>query len=246
VLLFETANGRLLAILDASEITAVRTAAVSGVATQALARPEAHRLAILGAGVQARTHLEAMLLVRRIDHVRIWSRSEEHAREFAARATRRYDVTIDVAATAREAVRDRDIVCTTTAAREPILAGAWIARGAHINAVGSSIRSARELDTAAVARSRLYVDRRESALNESGDFLIPKREGSLTDEHIVGELGELLLERVPGRSSADEITLFKSLGIAVEDVAAAHHVYEKAIEHGLGTSIELGGGRHEG
>jgi ornithine cyclodeaminase len=232
VLLFETGNGRLLAVLDAGEITTVRTAAASAVATQALARPEAHRLGLLGSGVQARAHLEAMLLVRRIDHVRVWSRSEERARDFAAWATRHFEATIDVAETARDAVRHRDIVCTVTSAREPVLHGAWLAEGTHVNAVGACVRSARELDAAAVARARLYVDSREAARHEAGDFLLARDEGAVGDEHVVGEIGAVLLGRVPGRRSPAEITLFESLGVGVEDLAAAQLVYEKALASG--------------
>jgi ornithine cyclodeaminase len=246
VLLFETQNGRLLAILDASEITAIRTAAVSGVATRALAREDATRLALLGSGVQARTHLEAMLQVRPIEQVRVWSRDPEHARRFAERAVQRHEIDIAPAASAREAVRDADIICTATAAREPVLEGAWIRDGAHVNAVGACFRTMRELDTAAVVRARLFVDRRESALAEAGDFLIPKREGALADDHIRGEIGELLLGDIEGRQSPDDVTLFESLGIAVEDTAAAHYIYERARESGAGTRVELGGGRYEG
>ena len=137
-----------------------------------------------------------------------------------------------------------DIVCTTTSSREPVLLGDWISPGAHINAVGSSVPSARELDTKAVARSRLYVDRRESAVNEAGDFLIPRKEGAIGDDHIVGELGEILTGRVGGRGSPEEITLFKSLGLAVEDVASARHIYEKAKASGTGRFLDFGGRRH--
>lgn len=238
VLLFETEHGRLLAVVDAGAITAIRTAAASAVATQALARLEAHRLGILGSGKQARAHLEAMLLVRRIDHVRVWSRREERARDFAAWATRHFEATIDVAATAREAVRNRDIVCTTTSAREPVLQGAWLAPGTHVNAVGACVPSARELEAAAVARARVFVDSQAAALHEAGDFLLARAEGAVTDAHLVGEIGAVLLGRVPGRRDAAEITLFESLGVAVLDLAAAQHVYDRAVAAGAGTSIE--------
>lgn len=242
VLLFEPERGRLLAILDASTVTAIRTAAVSAVATRILARGDADDLAILGSGVQARTHLEAMLAVRPVRRVRVWSRTPERARRFAEDSAAA-GVAIDVAATPEAAVTGASIVCTTTAAMEPVLRGAWLAPGAHVNAVGSSVPAARELDSDAVARSRLYVDRRESTLSEAGDFLIPRREGRIDDAHIVAELGEVLTGQAGGRSSPDEVTLFKSLGLAVEDVAAARHVYEKALAAGGGTAVELGGGR---
>jgi len=245
VLLFEVGHGSLKAIVDASEVTAIRTAAVSAVATRLLAREGAGDLAILGSGVQARTHLEAMLIIRAIKRVRVWSPTPEHAKAFAERESRRHGVEIRPMGSARGAVSDADLICTATSSREPVLKGDWVAPGAHINAVGASSKTARELDTAAAKQARWYVDRRESALNEAGDFLIPKAEGAIRDDHIRGEIGEVLLGTVPGRQTPREITLFKSLGLAVEDLAAVHLVYRKAVEQGLGTWVELGGARHE-
>jgi len=246
VLLYEVEHGSLLAVIDATSITAIRTAAASGAATRLLAREDASDVAILGSGVQARTHLEAMRAVRPLHRIRVWSRDPGNARTFAARESRGALVKVEVAATAREAVTGADLICTTTASREPVLLGDWIEPGAHVNAAGACFPTARELDTRAVARSRLYVDRRESTLHEAGDFIIPKNEGAIGDDHIVGEVGEALLGRVPGRRSRDEVTLFKSLGIAVEDLAAAHHIYRAALERGQGTAIELGGRRDAG
>ena len=244
VLLFESEHGRLLAIVDASEITAIRTAATTAVATRALAREGASDLAILGSGVQARTHLEAMLLVRPIKRVRVWSRNPDHPRHFAEQATGRHGIKVEPMATAREAVTGAHIICTTTAAPEPVLLGEWIAPGTHVNAVGSSVPFTRELDTAAVVKARLFVDRRESTINEAGDFLFPKKEGAIGDDHIQGDIGDVLLGRIVGRASEAEVTLFKSLGLAVEDLAAAQHIYQKALEKGMGTAVELGGSRH--
>lgn len=243
VLLFDADDGRLLAMMDATAITAIRTAAVSGVATRLLARPDATELAILGSGVQARTHLEAMLLVRRIARVTIWSRDAGRAEALAEHARTRFGVDARVASSAADALRDAHIVCTTTSAREPVLSGAWLGAGMHVNAVGASVRSARELDTRAVVRSRLFVDRRESALREPGDILVPLEEGAITPEHIVAEIGDLLVGTAEGRQSSDEITLFKSLGLAVEDLAAAHWLYERARRDGEGMEAELGGRR---
>jgi len=245
VLLFDTEHGRLIAILDASTITALRTAAVSAVATRALARPESRTLALLGAGVQAATHMESIGLVRPIDQVRVWSRSGDRARRFAERSTAP-GTAIVVCTTAREAVTGADIVCTITSSREPVLHGEWLAPGTHVNAVGASLATARELDSAAVANARFYVDRRESALNEAGDFLVPKREGLIGDDHIVGEIGELLVDppRIQGRRSPREVTVFKSLGLAIEDVASARRIYDRAVAAGAGTWFELGGLRH--
>ena len=241
VLLFDAEHGKLLAIADASSITAIRTSAVSGLATRLLAREDAKELAILGAGVLAMPHLEAVLRVRDIKRVRVWSRSGEKSKEFAIRARKQSGLEVVVSGTAREAVESADVVCTITAARTPVLEGAWLSPGAHVNAVGASLPSARELDTAAVVRSRLFVDRRESTLSEAGDFLIPRSEGAITDAHILGELGDLLAGSVRGRVNRDDVTLFKSLGLAVEDVAALRHIHTKALAAGVGTRVALGG-----
>ncbi|MCZ6676065.1 MAG: ornithine cyclodeaminase family protein [Candidatus Poribacteria bacterium] len=244
VMLFETTHGRLLAMIDATAVSAIRTAAVSGVATKLLARAEAADLAILGSGVQAQVHLEAMRVARQVKQVRVWSRTRAHAETFAQRGSERHGIPVTAMTTAQEAVAGADLICTTTAATAPVLIGEWLAPGVHINAVGAYGPSVRELDTSAVVKSRLFVDRRESTFNESGDFLIPKQEGVIGDDHIQGEIGEILLGQVPGRRSSEEITLFKSLGLGVEDVASAHYIYQKAIETNLGTRVEFGGHRH--
>ena len=241
VLLFDVENGSPMAILDASEVTAIRTAAATGVATKLLAREDAHKLAILGSGVQAGTHLEAMCVVRNIESVRVYSPNPKNRERFASNAAERFGIPVTATESAREAVDGADLICTTTSAAEPILLGDWISPGCHINAVGSSIRSTRELDTAAVLRSRLFVDRIESTVNEAGDFLFPKQEGALTDDHIVGEIGDILLGNLSGRGTPDEITLFKSLGVAVEDLAAADFVYHAAKRDGVGTWVDLRG-----
>jgi ornithine cyclodeaminase len=240
VLLFETEHGCPLAIVDASAITAIRTAAVSGVATRLLAREDARDLAILGSGIQAATHLEAMLCVRPVERVRVWSRTATRAERFAERAAQRHGIAVTAVASAHAAVAGANLICTTTSAREPVLLGEWLSPGAHVNAVGSSVRTARELDSDAVARARLFVDRRESTLNEAGDFLLARAEGIVGDDHIVGELGDILAGRLQGRVTAEEITLFESLGLGVEDVAAAHFVYERAQAERAGTVVTLG------
>ena len=245
VMVFEATHGQLLALMDATSITAIRTAAVSGVATRLLARPDAKSVAILGTGVQATTHLAAMIEVRTVTGARVWGRKAENAVRFAERESVRHGIPVSASATVQEAVNGVDIICTTTGAREPILCGEWISPGAHINAVGSSVAFARELDTAAVKTSRLYVDRRESTLNEGGDFLLAKKEGAIGDDHIIGEIGELLTGVLGGRRTPGEITLFKSLGLAIEDLAAANFVYRKAVESGAGTLVELGGKRDD-
>jgi ornithine cyclodeaminase len=227
VALFGGDDGEPKAIMNAGAITAVRTAAVSGLATRLLAREDATTLAILGTGTQGRSHLEAMRAVRDFDRVLVWSASG-----------RSLDGAESVA-TAEEAVRAADVLCTVTASAEPVVRREWLKPGVHVNAVGSSIPTARELDSQTVADAALYVDRRESTLNEAGDFLTPQREGLVGPEHIRGELGELVLGTVEGRRSDDEITLFKSLGIAVEDLAAAEHVLARAEAEDAGTVVSL-------
>jgi alanine dehydrogenase len=240
VLLFETETGRPIAHLDAAAITAIRTAAVSAVATRLLARDDAGDLALLGAGVQARTHLAALREVRPLRRVRVWSRRPQSAARFAAEQGARHGLAVEAVPSAAAAVAGADLVCTVTSSHQPVLAGEWLQPGAHVNAVGASLASARELDSAAVARARLFVDRRESAVNESGDYLVPLREGLIAEDHIRGELGDLLLGRLAGRRSPAEITLFKSLGLAVEDLAAGHHVYRQALARGRGIRLDAG------
>jgi len=243
VVLFAPDTGAPIAILDASSITAIRTAAVSAAATRALANADAGDLALLGSGVQARTHLEAMAVVRRLRRVRAWSPNETRLAAFAAWAGDRFGARVETVASAEAAVRGADIICTTTSSRAPVVEATWLGPGVHINAVGSSIPTARELDSPTVAGSRLVVDRRESALSEAGDFLIPRAEGAITDAHIIGELGEVLQGAVPGRRSYTEWTIFKSLGLAIEDLAAAHHVLRKAESRNIGLVTHLGGFR---
>ena len=241
VMLFGVEHGEPMAILDATAITAIRTAAASAAATHALANPDAGDLALLGSGVQARTHLAAMQCVRSLSRVRVWSRTRENAERFAREEGERRGLVIEVEASAAEAVRDADLVCTTTAAHEPVLCGDWLAPGVHVNAVGSCFSTSRELDTEAVRRARFFTDCRESCLNEAGDFLIARTDGAIGDAHLLGDLGEVFLGKVPGRESRDDITIFESLGIAIEDLAAAHFIHQRAIETGAGTWLEWGG-----
>jgi ornithine cyclodeaminase len=245
VLVFDSERGLLRAIVDATSVTAIRTAAVSGVATDLLARPDAGDLALIGAGTQAHTHLQAMRAVRPVRRVRVFSLPAGSAEAFAERESKLTGLPVEAVASARQAVEGADLICTVTTATEPVVCGEWIAPGAHINAVGAYTPTTRELDTAAVVRSRLYCDRRDALLSESGEFLLAKAEGAIGDEHIVGELGEVLAGAAPARGAADEITLFKSLGIAVEDLAAARYVFDKAEKDGSGTWVEIGG-RHFG
>jgi len=230
ILLFESDHGELLAMVDADEITAIRTAAVSGLATKLLARDIPSTLAVLGSGTQAAQHIEAMLCVRKIDAIKIWSRDPGHANELAERTETKHKITALIANNAKEAVVGADIICTCTASPTPVVAGEWIKKGAHINAVGSCTPVTRELDTAAIVQAKLFTDKYESLFNESGDFLIPKKEGAIGDDHTKGELGEVLTGTKKGRENGEEITVFKSLGLAIEDIYAADHVYQTMIQ----------------
>jgi len=239
VMLFSAETGELLALMNASAITAIRTAAVSGVATKLLAREDAGDLAILGSGVQAHTHIEAMACARPIRRCRVASRSFEHAQRFAAEMRARFAFPVEPAESAEAAVRGADLIVTATNAREPVLKREWISPGAHLNVVGSSIPSTREVDTATMAAASLFVDRRESTLNEAGDYLFAAKEGAIGPEHIRAEIGEVLVGAKPGRTSPDEITLFKSLGLAVEDLASAQYVFSKARQVEIGAWVEF-------
>jgi ornithine cyclodeaminase len=239
VLLFEPRHGQLIGIFDGGEITAIRTAAASGLATRLLARSDASVLAILGYGEQAERHLEAMIEVRPIEAVHVWGRSLERAEQFAEIQGRERGLSITAMSSAEEAVARADIICTTTSSPEPILRGAWLRPGTHLNAVGSSIPTTREIDTEAVVRSRMYVDLRASTLAQGGEFLRAKERGAVTDAHIIGEIGEVLLGRAPGRRDSEEVTLYKSLGIVAEDLVCAHSLHERATREGVGTRIEM-------
>ncbi len=241
VMLFGLEHGEPLAIMDATSITAVRTAAASGAATEALARDDAGDLALIGSGTQARTHLAAMRAVRALRRVRVWSRSPANAERFARRESEHLPFAIEVCPSAEAAVLSADLICTTTSAREPVLQGAWITPGAHVNAAGACFAASRELDTAAVARSRFFTDCRESCMNESGDFLIPRAEGAIADVHLLGEIGNVFTGRIAGRIAPEDITIYESLGIAIEDLAAAHFILMRATERGVGTWVVWGG-----
>ena len=227
VMLFDAKHGQPLMLFDALEITAIRTAAASAVATKFLSGKNSSTLAIIGSGEQAKRHIEAILLVRKIKQINIWSRSRQNASKLAEETSSKYKIAVHSTETAKEAVANADIICTVTSSGRPVVAAEWITAGAHINAVGSSTPVARELDTATIIKSKLFTDRYESLLMEAGDFLIPKKEGVITDKHVKGELGEVLLNTKKGREHNDEITVFKSLGIAAEDIFSAYHIYKK-------------------
>ena len=225
VLLFEAEHGSMVGMADSTSITAIRTGCVSGVATDLLARADAHVLAILGAGAQGRGHLPAMLAVRPgIDDVRIYDVLPEAAEHFAEEEGARYGVPVRACATVEEAVADADIICTVTPAHDPILTRAMVKPGCHINAVGAYTPDAREIATDLVADARLYADELGALNAEAGDYLIPLAEGAITPGHVLGTVGQLLLGRAPGRTSGDDITMFEALGLAVEDVVCARYL----------------------
>ena len=233
VLLHDGETGELVAVMNASAVTEIRTAAVSGVATRALARPDAQRVAILGAGAQARGHVHAMRAVLTDPEIRIWARRLEAAEELAG------EVGATVAPSVDAALFGAEVVCTTTASVEPIVEKRWLARGAHVNAVGSCFPTTRELDTETVAHASFFTDRRESCLNEAGDYILAAAEGAIGPEHIKAELGEVLAGMHPGREHEDELTVFESLGIAVEDLASAELVVRRARERGVGVEVDF-------
>ena len=239
VLLFDGVTGELLSMANASAITAIRTAAVSGLATRLLAREDAGDLAIIGAGVQARTHLAAMACVRTLRRVRIAARSVESAARFSAEMQPQYSFPIEAAESSEAAVRGADIIVTATTTHEPVIKRAWISAGAHINAIGTFSPKAREIDAATMAAATLVTDRRESLFNEAGDYLLAKDEIQIND-HSIAELGETLIGERAARSAPDEITLFKSLGLAIEDLAAAAYLLDKArqVNHGAWLEFE--------
>jgi ornithine cyclodeaminase/alanine dehydrogenase-like protein (mu-crystallin family) len=233
IVLLEAQTGRLAALLDAAALTLLRTAAVSAVSVKHMARPDARKLAILGSGAQARAHLAAFCAIRVFDHVRAWSPTREHLDAFTG------ETGITATASARECVTGADVILLATSSGTPVVDGDWVAPGAHIVSVGAYQPSMREMDPALLARARLIVDSRAGALAESGDVIQGIREGWFNEQHIAGELGEVVAGSIPGRTSADQVTVFKSLGMAVEDLAAASLVFERAKELGMGVEVAL-------
>lgn len=239
VMLFNGETGELLSLLNASSITAIRTAAVSAVATRLLAREDASQLAIIGAGVEARSHLSALSRVRSIARTRVVSRTRKSADKFVEEMSSGFGFPIEAVDTAEEALDGADIIVTVTNSREPVTNLDWISAGAHINAIGTHSPASREIDGRTMAAARLFTDRRESAVNEAGDYVLAVKEGLINEDSIAGELGELLIGTKEGRQKPDQITLFKSLGLAVEDLACAQFLFEKAQEVGAGTWVNF-------
>lgn len=239
VMLFDPDRGFPVALVDGSEITSIRTAAVSALATRHLANPDAGDLALIGAGIQARSHLRAIQEVRQLRRVRVFSRQKPHRETFAREMSVLAAVDIEVVDNAQDALIDADIVCTTTSSKEPVLSRDWLSAGVHVNAVGACVPTARELDSATVAAARVVVDSRESALAEAGDLLLAQQDGSFeVSLDNLPELGEVILGTANGRRSTEEITVFESLGLGVEDLVAADWVVRRAREEGLGQQLD--------
>jgi ornithine cyclodeaminase len=242
VALFDGDSGIPLAILDASAVTAVRTAAVSAVATAALAREDARVLAILGAGVQARSHVNALLRVRHFEEVRVYAPTRDHAHAVIQSIEYAHGtgtLTAESAVSARNAVDGADVIVTATSSATPVLELDWLSPGTHINAVGASTVATRELTPETIAACALFADSRESLRNEAGEFHGAIEQGLIDEDHVRAELGEVLAGLRPGRENHEEITLFRSLGLALEDLAAAQHAVHAAGRLGLGTEVQL-------
>ncbi|HEY6515617.1 MAG TPA: ornithine cyclodeaminase family protein [Steroidobacteraceae bacterium] len=228
VVLFESENGHLTCIADAGEVTEIRTAAASAVATDALARRDAKTLAIFGCGAQAASHIRALVRIRHFEQILVWGRSAQRAAAFAAQMQREVATRVSGIAEAREAASTADVICTVTASRTPVLLGEWVRPGTHVNVVGSSYAGPVEVDHALVQKSRYIVDSRRSALAAAAEFLLAKEAGLIDDSHIAAEIGEVLLGRIQGRGSEEEITVYKSLGHIVQDLAAVSYLHARA------------------
>ena len=239
IMLFSAETGKMIAAMDGGHITAIRTACASALATQALANPGKAKLGILGAGVQARAHIQALARVRELKQIKIFSPSGASAAGIKRDMEKSLAVTTEVAESAEAVVCNSDLLVTVTTAKEPIVKLEWLKPGVHINAVGSHRPDLREIDGRTLARAKVVVDSREAIMAECGDILLALKEKSVGDNVIHGEIGEVLAGAKAGRSSADEITLYKSVGIAIQDVATAQLVYRKALERNVGTNVEL-------
>jgi alanine dehydrogenase len=239
VVVVDATTGKPVAVMDGTHLTALRTGAASGAATDLLARPDARTVAIFGAGVQGRTQLEAVCAVRPIQEAQVYDLAPERSAAFATEMSQRLSLPVRVADTPSEAVRQADVICTATTSTSPVFDDIDVQPGTHINAVGAYTPQMQEIPVETVLRARVVIDHRESSLAEAGDLLIPIRQGQMTEDHIYAELGEIAARLKPGRASADEVTFFKSVGVAVQDVAAASAALKAAQEMGLGTEVAL-------
>ena len=238
VMVFDAEDGLPLALLDGAELTAIRTSAASALATKALARPDASRLGLFGYGEEAWHHALAIAQTRSLQRILIWGRSMERARAFASRVSDRLEIEAAAVADAEQLAVESDIICTVTSATDPILQGQWLQPGVHVNLVGAAVASSAEADTDVVTRSRFFTDYRPSALAQGGELIAALKNGLVNEDHIVAEIGEVLAGQVPGRRSAEEITVYKSLGVAAQDLAAGIAAYQNAAQRGLGIEVE--------
>lgn len=239
IVLLDAETGALIALMDGRYITEMRTAAVSAVSARHLSAPSASSLAIIGSGVQARSHLEAFAEVRALEEVRVWSPQLRNRERFVEEMTARIPTHIRATNSAEEAVRRADLVVLATSCATPVVEFEWVAAGAHVVSVGACRPDQREIAPSLVAKGRLFVDSKAAALVESGDVVMGIREGLFNPSHVAGELGDVVLGRVAGRTSTDQVTIFKSLGMAVEDVVSADLVFRRATEIGAGTELTL-------
>lgn len=239
VLLFDSQRGVPLAMIEGSALTGIRTAAASGLATALLARPDATRLALIGTGDQALRHAAAMCAVRPIATITVWGRDRDRAASLCETIEQDFGVAARPCATPAETIAGTDIVCTTTAATTPVLFGADLEPGQHVNLVGAAVATSAEADTRLVERSRFYVDSRAAAMAAAGELLNAIAAGAVDEQHIAGEIGEVAAGKVPGRQSVDDITVYKSLGVSAQDLAAAHYLWRSVAAQGLGQTFDL-------
>lgn len=239
ILLTDPRTGQILCVMDGAYATAIRTGAASGVATKYLSRRDSKTVGIIGTGTQAKTQLWAVCQVRNVQFVKAYDIRPEAAKNLAKEMSKKLGIKIKVVDDSKKAVEDSDIVVTATTSKSPVLNGQWIRPGTHINAIGWMGPTARELDAETVKKAKLVVDSREAALAEAGDLIIPIKEGAISERHIYAELGEILTQKISARTSNEEITLWKSVGLAIQDAAIAKHAYERALRRGIGTKVEL-------
>ena len=239
VLVFDSETGLPLAMVEGSSLTAIRTAAASALATDILANPDCETLAILGCGEQARRHVHAMLAVRSPQNIFVWGRNQTRAEAFAQRMSTETGRLILAKKSAEDTVSNADLICTTTSSKSPILHGDWVKSGTHLNLVGAAIASSREVDDALVLKSRYFTDYRPAAMAAAGELLDAIKNNVVTEGHIIGEIGEVIEASVKGRTSSQDITVYKSLGVAAQDLAAAHWLYDKSLKLDFGTEINL-------
>lgn len=239
VLVFDSEKGLPLAMIEGASLTAIRTSAASAMATDLLAKPEVNSLAILGYGEQALRHVRSMLAVRDVENIRVWGRDILKAEAFCERMSRETGRAMTAVATAHECVADVDLICTTTASKTPILEGSWLKPGCHVNLVGAAIPTSTEADTDLVKRSRFFVDYKPAAMAAAGELLNAIAEGSVTEGHVAGEIGQVASGDVEGRRSPEDITVYKSLGVSAQDLAAGHKLYEIARKNGFGIEVDM-------